>query len=176
MTPTMEGASSDFLVLCLYAALSLTVFWTLADYVLQIRPLLVCCCTTRTICRFMAEFRCDTKWMNCQTNDRLEQSFAFYSKLAHTCACAAFMAPPWIWCKDHFVWCRSITNLQLDLIYCHLQCENLAMYLLGCSKYLTELSQLCNASLVLDLLAEANGPLDLHGLYCASFFRCASNL
>lgn len=26
MTPTMEGASSDFLVLCLYAALSLTVF------------------------------------------------------------------------------------------------------------------------------------------------------
>lgn len=50
------------------------------------------------------------------------------------------------------------------------------MYLLGCSKYLTELSQLCNASLVLDLLAEANGPLDLHGLYCASFFFLDAHL
>lgn len=115
------------------------------------------------------------------TNEQsvFEQSFALYSKLAHTRACAAFMAPPWIWCKDHFVWCCIITwtDLQFCLLpfslweFCH-------VHLLGCSKYLPELSPLCNASFaVLDPLAEANGPLplDRYGRYCASF-SCASNL
>lgn len=128
--------------------------------------------TIWTICRFMAESYSVSKWMNWQTKGSIEQSLPLYSKLALTCAYAAFMAPPWIWCKDHSVRCCIITKPWLDLRYCRLPCNHFTSYQLKYSKCLTELSPLCNGNLVLDSLAEANGPLslDLHGRYCASFF------
>lgn len=135
MTPIMAGASCDFLVLCLYTAPARTACsdpgCVRAPNQVTLHPVIL----HGWFCRFMAESRWDSKCVNWQTNGPFEQSFALYSKLVHTRACAAFMAPPWIWCKDHFIWCCIVTGPRLDSIYGNYPCDNFAMYLLCCSKY-----------------------------------------
>lgn len=109
MKPIMAGASCDLLALCLSAASLPHVY----------PPLCVPHCSQsvhfslasaqRDNYGFITELRSLTKWMNRQTEALSGCSLPLYSKLALTCARAAFMAPPWIWCKDHSL-CRIMAE------------------------------------------------------------------
>lgn len=76
-----------------------------------------------------------------------EYSFPLYSKLVLTCACAAFMAPPWIWCKDHLVrrWIMAEAAVWATLLISELPFRLLWIK----TTCLIEFSPLCNGRLPL---------------------------